>query len=309
MPKINLKSRVTLPDSVKDAQGAYQNEVRGYSRSEAQKIFDAVKKKSSIKEAREAYAKARRGLLGKSYFGNISSRFKSMKKDFKINKALGVLFTILGVRVPFDYLASRRALKSKLDVIGLALSVEISRDPALRKAISEIAKEYPYLSVNRNGEIFVSSYSGQIVDKSSLTGLVFNSSNNIPSRLAIQAGKKAFGQRLNLNSIIKSGLPSYESAKITVREAKTNKLSVTNMTATAIGDSKILLFVKNPKGNKFPSVERVINAEDVAAKSISPGKDAKNKIVALKMKDGEIINLELDAKKAKSMHDSFQLSV
>lgn len=301
MSKIKLKSRVSIPSSVGDLQKDYAGHVKGYSKAEAMAIFNKLKTKTSVNEAWSAYRKARRGLWRKAYFGKTKERFLDMKKDFKIKKAVDLLFTVIGFKVLPDYLASRRALRSKLDAIGYALSAEVARDPALRKALSVVAKDYPYMSVNSRGELFVSSYSGSIIDKGSLFGMALNPDNNIPSRLEIRSAKKAFGQRINLNLILKLGAPKFENAQMTQRAAGATKTTASKVVVANAGDKEVRLFVRASKGSKNPSTERVITSEEVAAKSITLGKKSGTKIVAIKMKDGEIINLELEAKQAESI--------
>lgn len=275
MAKIKLSSKITIPASVKDAQ--------------------------------KAYKKAANGLWSKAYFESVKKRFADTKKDFKVHKAIGVLFTLLGVRIPSDYLKSRRALRGKLDTIGYALSAEVARDPKLRKIVSDVSKQYPYLSVNKQGEIFVSSFSGSIIDKSTVMGMIFSSENLIPSLAEKRKANQAFRQKLDLRLLLKLGSPRFEATKMTSRKAGARLPGAKTVTAASLGDKEIHIFYKNPAGAAVPSVERVILSEEVASKKIATSSTAANKVVLLRLKSGELIRLDLDAKKAESIFKSFKL--
>ncbi len=264
----------------------------------------------SVKEAQAAYKKAAKGLLGKAYFGQISERFQSMKKDFKVHKAIGVIFTILGVRTVSDYLKSRRSLRSKLDIIGHTLSAELARDPVLRKAITDVSKKYPYLSVNKNGEIFVSSYSGTILDKSTIMGMVFNPEYSTPQHAETNRGNKAFGQKLDLNLILSMGNPKFEAAKVTSRGLRGAISAAKNVTAAINGDKEIRIFSRSAPGVVPATTKETILTQDIVKSTkLFPSKTAGKKIVSIRVeekgKPSELIQLELDAKKADAIYRGF----
>jgi len=313
MARIKLSSRVTIPDSVKEAQKAYRGELKGYSQADALDIYNKVKGKTptpeSLENAKLAYKNARRGIFRKAYFGKLAERTKSLRKDFKLHKALGVLFTLLGTRFISDYLNSRRALRSKLTFIGHTLSVEMARDPKLREAIKTLSKEYPYFSVNRNGEPRVSSFSGSIFDKSTMIGKMslFNSDYLIPSQLESRLGNKAFRQKLDFKLLFSMGSPTFEAATYTTSVAGARGTPPRSVTAAALGNSEVRIFSRKLVGGKTISEERIILADEVKSKSLINSTSKGKKIVQLQMDSGEIINLELDEKKAKSIHDGLKL--
>ena len=285
------------------------------------KLSSKTKIPNSVKEAQAAYKKASKNLLLRSYTDVLKARTQSMMKDFKIHKAAGVLFTFLGLRLISDYKKMRSSgikdveklkhsgLRTKLDAIGYALSAEMARDPVLRKAVGAVAKEYPYLSVNKQGEIFVSSYSGSIMDASTVAGKIFNPDNLIPPQAEKYASKKVSGQKLNLNLLLKMGSPQFEAAKVN-SGLKRSKLSPpANVTASIVGNDEIRLFSRKVVGAKVTSKEELIKAEDVRFKRLTVSKTPGKKIIWLGMKKGKkLVKIELDEKKADSIFNAFNLA-
>jgi len=285
------------------------------------KLSSKAKIPNSVKDAQAAYKKASKNLLLRSYTEVLKARTESMKKDFKIHKAVGVLFTFLGLRLISDYKKMRTSgikdiekfkhsgLRTKLDAIGYALSAEMARDPVLRKAVKDVSKEYPYLSVNNQGEIFVSSYSGSIMDASTIAGKIFNPENLIPPQAEKYNSKKVFGQKLNLKLLLAMGSPQYEAAKVN-SGLKRSKLSApANVTASILGNDEIRLFSRKVVGTKVTSKEDLIKAEDVKFKRLTLSKISGKKIIWLGMKKGKkLVKIELDAKKADSIFNAFKLA-
>lgn len=308
MSRIKLKTKIALPQSVKEAQTAYKKAISGGTSADAAAVYaKEISKGTTPEDARLAARQAKRSLFRKAYIGQLDERYHSLKNDFKLHKAWGLLFTVIGVRIIPDYIKSRRNLRKNLDTIGFALSVEVARDPALRKAVSIVAKKYPYLSVNDKGEIFVSSYSGSIFNKDSVTGKLFDPSTLIPSKAEIRASKKAFGKRLDLGTILKMGSPRFESGKISSRMGRANLSPAKNITAAALGDNEIRVFSRGLVGGVLTSKEEVIKSENVKSKRIAASTVAGKKIIWLKMKAGKLVKLELDAKQAESVFKAFKL--
>ena len=282
MSKIKLSSRVALPESVKQTQ--------------------------------KAYGKARKNLLLKAYTKPLKGRVASLKKDFKISKAFGVLTTFLGLRIASDYKKMKSSgikgvdigLRARVDAIGNILSVEVARNPALRDALKTIAKKYPYLSVNKKGEIYVSSYSGSIFDSNSLPGLVFNKENFIPSKRVIVDAKKTRGYRLDLNKIIAMGSPKYVNATLSTKPSGARRTPSSNITVAGYGDNEIRLFTPATRGGRVN--ERIISSEEVRRKSMIDSRTRGNKLIKLLLNNGELIRIELEAKKAESLFKGFKLN-
>lgn len=278
------------------------------------KLSSQVTIPASVVEAQTTYKKARSGLWRKAYFGQIAERTKSMWSDFKIHKALGVIFTILPFRLGHDYLKSRKALRSKLDLIGQTISIEMARDPALRKSLEKLAKSYPYLSVNRKGEIFLSSFSGSILDKSTVFGKIFNPETSNLQRKEINASNQAFGQKLNLKALLSRGNPKFEKAKIISRGSGSAVTPAKNVTATLMGNNEIRIFTRTVTAGVTRSKDRIITPDQVRSKKIVDGPAVTppatpTKILLLRVKEAgkpvELIRLELEAKKADAMFKGF----
>jgi hypothetical protein len=266
---------------------------------------------ASVLEAQTIYKKGRSHLWRKAYLGQIKERTKSMIKDFKVKKAIGIVFTILGVRVVSDYLKSRRALRSKLTLIGQTLSIELARDPALREAIKILVKSYPYLSVNKKGEIYLSSFSGSIIDKSSVYGDLFNPENLNPQAGESYKAKKAFGQKLSLKSLLSVGNPKFEKAIGTSTIAGSPATAPINVTTAIMGNNELRIFSRTTTGGVIKSEERVINSRQVKSKRLVASSAAGKKILLVEVEETgkpiEVIRLELDAKKADSMFKGFNI--
>ena len=286
------------------------------------KLSSRVVLPNSVKEAQAAYKKARKNLVGRSYWEVLKKRFISMKKDFKIHKAVGVVFTFLGLRWFSDYKKMKSSgikelkipgIRSKLDLVGYALSSEIARDPQLRNAVAALAKEYPYLYMRKNGEIFLTSYTGSIMDKTTVLGKIFNSEVLIPSQAEKRLGKKVFGQKLDLNLILNMGSPKFEKASFTSRIAGAIPV-VKAATAAAVGRDEIRVFYPNPVGSATPTTERKISFREVRSKRIMPSTTAGKRIILLRLKaptfgsKPELFRLELDEKKAQAIYDSIRMA-
>lgn len=308
MSRIKLSSRVAIPQSVKDAQLGYKKAVHGGTKADAAAAYaNAIKKGMMPENARVVQRQARRGILGRTYIGQIDERYRSLRDDFKINKLFGLVFTVLGTRLISDYKSVRRGLRKNLDAIGYALSAEIARDPALRKTIGDISKKYRYMYVNKNGEIFLTSYTGSIFDKDKVSGKLFNPESLIPSKAEIRASKKVFWQKVDLKALVSMGSPRFESAQISSRKGRAALSPAEKVTAAALGDNEIHVFSRSTVGGTVKAKEEVINSENIKSKRLANSSVAGKKILWLKTKKGELIKLELDEKTAKVIYKAFKL--
>lgn len=275
------------------------------------KLSSKIAIPASVQDVQKAYEKSRKGLWGKAYFGQLEKRTKSMKSDFKIHKAIGVLFTFLGVRVVSDYLQSRRALRSKLAIIGHTLSAEMARNPVMRKSIADLVKQYPYLFVNKKGEIFLSSFSGSVIDPSTVFGKIFNPDNLKPQVLETYRQSQAFGQKLDLKLLLSMGSPKFDAAKLSSRKPGTSVPSAKDVTAAALGNNELRIFTRSVSGTKTISTERIITSEQVRSKKLVDSRVAGKKVLLLRVKivgkPVELIRLELDAKKAEALFKAFNV--
>jgi hypothetical protein len=282
MAKIKLSTRVTLPESVKKMQAEYKN--------------------------------ARKGLIGKAYSVPLKKRFEEMKKDFKVHKAVGVLFSFLGLRLLSDLKKMKskgikeikvNGMKSRLDAIGYALAAEMSKNPALRKSIDTLAKTHAYLTVDKKGEIFLTSYSGSVLDESTVTGKIFGKSGLIPPARDIYLSNQTSGQRLELKTLLALGSPKYESASASIKKGKTRSAPKT-VTVAGYGDNEIRIFTPAPRGGV--SAEQKILASETQAVHLFPIKTDPTKMtVKIVMKNRDIIRIVVEKEKARKLVAGFKL--
>ncbi len=284
MAKIKLSSKITIPASVADAQ--------------------------------KEYAKFRKGLVRRAYTDVLKERTKSMIKNFKIHKVPGVLFTFLGFRWRSDYKKMRSggikeikgsSLRARLDALGYALSAEIARNPKMRKAVATLAKDYPYLLVDKKGNLFVSSYSGSMIDKSTLAGMIFNPENLIPSLAEARSAKNVMAQKLDLKLILAMGSPKFEEAQVSSRVKRSGLSPPKNITLAVRGNDEIKVFSRTGTGSSTISKEEIIKSDEVKSKRIVASPLAGKKIIWLKMKNGKLVKLETDAKHAEVVFKAFKL--
>lgn len=276
------------------------------------KLSSRVALSDSVKQTQEAYKKARKKLLLKAYTKPLKGRMDSLRKDFKLHKAFGVLTTFLGLRLFSDYKAMKSSglkgidigLRARIDAIGYALSNEVAKNPSLRNALITIEKQYPYLSVNKKGEIFVSSYSGSVFDSKTIPGMIFGEENRIPSKREIVNSKKTRGYRLNLKTILAMGSPKHNPAT-TSSKIKGTRTSSKNVTLAGYGDNEIRLFTPAIRGGVVN--ERRIISNEVRTKNIINSPTTGKKIIKLLLNDGEQIRIEVDTKIAEKLFKGFKL--
>lgn len=277
------------------------------------KLSSRVALSDSVKQTQEAYKKARKNLLIKAYTKPLKGRINSLKKDFKLHKAFGVLTTFIGLRLVSDYKAMKSkgiegidlGLRARMDVIGHALSSEVARNPSFRNSLTTIAKQYPYLSVNKKGEIVVSSYSGSIFDNKTILGLIFGKNNMIPSKRELVNSKRTRGYKLNLKKILAMGSPKYNSASVSTKLGRMRRTSLTNATIAGYGNKEIRIFT--PTIGTAIANERKILSSEVRAKNLIPSPTTGNKLIKLLLKNGETIKIDVEKEIAKKIFEGFKL--